>query len=280
MTLRCTDSQVVAWPRTSPARMHTPKRGSHRQRAAPKRGSRLSQLVGWPWQILASLSRVPGKSLVGVTLKLLQVQVAPDKNGFGIGLTDSNIVASLVANGAAGRSELKKGDIIVGVDGCNLGTQKLVQVMERGQKLWSAGTCYATSTSRAATKSYLLPTPPLRYKSSYCFSVVRPAMPEPTDSHGQPPGPLGEATGGAEAEAELSGKKPKVPPCHTCSLPLRATARLRVAIVTVPYCPRLVGSHPPSARPPAPSRAPVPSKHSRTCFPNQQVPPPDLQQSH
>ena len=217
MTLRCTDSQVVTWPRTSPARMHTPKRGSHRQRAAPKRGSRLSQLVGWPWQILASLSRVPGKSLVGVTLKLLQVQVAPDKNGFGIGLTDSNIVASLVANGAAGRSELKKGDIIVGVDGCNLGTQKLVQVMERGQKLWSAGTCYATSTSRAATKSYLLPTPPLRYKSSYCFSVVRPAMPEPTDSHGQPPGPLGEATGGAEAEAELSGKKPKVPPCHMLS---------------------------------------------------------------
>ena len=244
MTLRCTDSQVVTWPRTSPARMHTPKRGSHRQRAAPKRGSRLSQLVGWPWQILASLSRVPGKSLVGVTLKLLQVQVAPDKNGFGIDLTGSNIVASLVANGAAGRSELKKGDIIVGVDGCNLGTQKLVQVMERGQKLWSAGTCYATSTSSCS------PTPPLRYKSSYCFSVVRPAMPEPTDSHGQPPGPLGEATGGAEAEAELSGKKPKVPPCHTCSLPLRATARLRVAIVTVPYCPRLVGSHPPLRSPP------------------------------
>ena len=276
MTLRCTDSQVVAWPRTSPARMHTPKRGSHRQRAAPKRGSRLSQLVGWPWQILASLSRVPGKSLVGVTLKLLQVQVAPDKNGFGIGLTDSNIVASLVANGAAGRSELKKGDIIVGVDGCNLGTQKLVQVMERGQKLWSAGTCYATSTSSCS------PTPPLRYKSSYCFSVVRPAMPEPTDSHGQPPGPLGEATGGAEAEAELSGKKPKVPPCHmlSASSSHSSSENSHSHSPVLPSTRRI--SPPPlrSARPPAPSRAPVPSKHSRTCFPNHQVPPPDLQQSH
>ena len=95
-------------------------------------------------EILASMSRVPGKFLEGLALKLLQVQVEPDKNGFGIDLTDSNIVASLVEGGAAANSDLKKGDILVGVDGCNLGTKKLVQVMQRGH-------------------------------SSYCFSVVRPA---------------------------------------------------------------------------------------------------------
>ena len=122
-------------------------------------------------QILASLSRVPSKFLEGLALKLLQVQVEPDKSGFGIDLTDSNIVASLVANGAAGRSELKKGDILVGVDGVNLGTQKLVQVMERGH-------------------------------SSYCFSVVRPAMPGPTDRLA----PEGEA-GDGEAEAEAAGPR-------------------------------------------------------------------------
>ncbi len=102
-------------------------------------------------EILASMSRVPGKFLDGLALKLLQVQVEPDKNGFGIDLTDSNIVASLVEGGAAANSDLKKGDILVGVDGCNLGTKKLVQVMQRGH-------------------------------SSYCFSVVRPAERGATDT--------------------------------------------------------------------------------------------------
>ena len=68
-------------------------------------------------EILASMSRVPGKFLEGLALKLLQVQVEPDKNGFGIDLTDSNIVASLVEGGAAANSDLKKGDILVAVDG-------------------------------------------------------------------------------------------------------------------------------------------------------------------
>ena len=124
-------------------------------------------------QILASLSRVPSKFLEGLALKLLQVQVEPDKNGFGIDLTDSNIVASLVADGAAGRTELNKGDILVGVDGVNLGTKKLVQVMERGH-------------------------------SSYCFSVVRPAMPGPTDKLA----PEWEARDG-EVEAEAEAASPR-----------------------------------------------------------------------
>ena len=124
-------------------------------------------------QILASMSRVPSKFLEGLALKLLQVQVEPDKNGFGIDLTDSNIVASLVANGAAGRSELKKGDILVGVDGVNLGSKKLVQVMERGH-------------------------------SSYCFSVVRPAAPGHTDQLAP-----GEEAEGGEAEAETEAASPR-----------------------------------------------------------------------
>ena len=102
-------------------------------------------------KIMTSMSRVPSKLTKGMAFKLMQVQVEPDKKGFGIDLTDFNTVASVVPGGAAAEADLKKGDILVAVDGVNLGAKKLVQVMERGH-------------------------------SSYFFSVVRPAPPGPTDT--------------------------------------------------------------------------------------------------
>ena len=101
--------------------------------------------------MLQSISRVPAKNLNKRTLKLLQVMVTPDAKGFGLDLTDFNCIARVVDGGAASRSDIAAGDIIVGVDGVDLGSKRLVEGIKRGKK------CYV-------------------------FTVVRPAKPAAEDS--------------------------------------------------------------------------------------------------
>ena len=101
-------------------------------------------------QILQSLSRVPPKLLQDRALKLLQVQIAPDVNGFGIDLTDFNGIARVLAHGAAARSDLLEGDVVVGVDGVDTGSKRLVKVIQPGRDL-------------------------------YVFTVIRPTNPTPED---------------------------------------------------------------------------------------------------
>ena len=100
---------------------------------------------------MESLARVPLKLLNDRALKLLQVQIAPDANGFGVDLTDFNGIARVLANGAAARSDLQEGDIIISVDGVHTGRKRLLEVLPRGRDL-------------------------------YIFSVVRPTIPTPDDS--------------------------------------------------------------------------------------------------
>ena len=87
-------------------------------------------------QILQSLSRVPEKLFDKKVLKLLQVQIAPDSGGFGVDLTDFNGIARVLESGAAARSDLQQGDIIVAVDGVETGMKPLVDVLRRGRSLY------------------------------------------------------------------------------------------------------------------------------------------------
>ena len=63
--------------------------------------------------------------------------IRPGPNGFGIDLADSNGVAGIVPGGAAANSDLKVGDVIVAVNGINLGTKRLADVMPRGQQAYT-----------------------------------------------------------------------------------------------------------------------------------------------
>lgn len=134
--------------------------------------------------ILQALERVPPKQLRGKALKLLQVQVTPGSGGFGIDLSEFNGVAGLVKGGAAEKSELRPGDVVVGADGVNTGAKKLVDVLQRGKK-------------------------------SHIFSVVRPA----TLSAGDKPDNLQPPPGGAAiarvANAEAAKPAAKEAPATT-----------------------------------------------------------------
>ncbi|KAL3892538.1 MAG: hypothetical protein SGPRY_015036, partial [Prymnesium sp.] len=83
--------------------------------------------------ILSSLATVPARHLQGKSLRLLQAVVHPDAKGFGIDLTPYNRVARVVQGGAASKSDLASGDIIVGVDSTYVGSKRLVDVMEKGK---------------------------------------------------------------------------------------------------------------------------------------------------
>jgi membrane-associated protease RseP (regulator of RpoE activity) len=83
--------------------------------------------------ILQSIARVPPMSLEGKTLKMCQVQIAPDSKGFGLDLTDFNGIAGVAPGGAASRSDISIGDVIVGVDGIDIGVRRLVEVLVRGK---------------------------------------------------------------------------------------------------------------------------------------------------
>ena len=99
---------------------------------------------------------MPVKQLRGKALKLLQVEVRPSANGFGIDLSELNGVVSVVKGGAADTAGINQGDIIVGVDGVNIGARKLVDVLSRGKK-------------------------------SYIFKVVRPSLLMPGDKPNELP---------------------------------------------------------------------------------------------
>ena len=101
--------------------------------------------------MLQSISRVPAKHLNKKTLKLLQVIIYPDAKGFGLDLTDFNCIARVVEEGAGSKSDIAAGDIIVGVDGVDLGSKRLVEGIQRGKK-------------------------------NYVFTVIRPAKPAAEDS--------------------------------------------------------------------------------------------------
>lgn len=103
---------------------------------------------------MQSLARVPAKLLKDRALKLLQVQVAPDSNGFGVDLTDFNGIARILVDGAAARSDLQEGDIIIGVDAVDTGSKRLVEVLQHGRDL-------------------------------YVFNVIRPSKPTPDDTVSQ-----------------------------------------------------------------------------------------------
>lgn len=84
--------------------------------------------------MLESISRVPARLLQGKTLKLLQVMLTPDDKGFGIDLTDYNGIARVVQGGAASKAEMLPGDVIVGVNGIDTGSRRLVDILPRGKK--------------------------------------------------------------------------------------------------------------------------------------------------
>ena len=86
--------------------------------------------------MLQSLERVPSKQLRGKALKLMQVQLKPGAGGFGIDLSEFNGVAGLVEGGAAEASDLRPGDVIIGADGVNIGSKRLIEVLQRGKKAY------------------------------------------------------------------------------------------------------------------------------------------------
>lgn len=100
--------------------------------------------------VLTSLERAPPKLVKGKALKLMQIKIMPGAQGFGIDLSEVNTVAGLVKAGKAEAADMRLGDIIVAVDGVNLGAKKLVEVLKKG-------------------------------KSSYIFTVIRPAAPSKQD---------------------------------------------------------------------------------------------------
>lgn len=71
--------------------------------------------------------------MAGKSLRLNQVIIDPDAQGFGLDLTDFNVIVGVLQNGAASRTDLKKGDIIVGIDGVNLGARRVAEVLKRGR---------------------------------------------------------------------------------------------------------------------------------------------------
>ena len=77
-------------------------------------------------------------------------QVARLGAGFGIDLSEANAIAGLVEGGKAAKADMRIGDVIIAADGMNVGSMKLLDVMQKG-------------------------------KSSYVFTVVRPAAPSAHD---------------------------------------------------------------------------------------------------
>ena len=104
-----------------------------------------------PAQILQGISRVPAKSLNNKTLKMCQVQITPDAKGFGIDLTDFNGVAGLREGSAASISDLHVGDIIVSVDGVDVGMRRLVELLQRGMQQYVFTVVRPTQMTTPAT---------------------------------------------------------------------------------------------------------------------------------
>lgn len=130
--------------------MHqTPGEDNFRKHLLSREPIALTRLVD-VFQILQSVSRVPSQLLEGKTLKLIQVLVKPGNMGFGIDLTEFNGVANILASSPASNSDLEVGDIVVSVNGVDLGDSPLLEKLQPG--------C-----------------------NSYIFNVIRPAIPTAGD---------------------------------------------------------------------------------------------------
>ena len=84
-------------------------------------------------EVVQSMSRVPYMQLMGKTLKMLQVQIRPGADGFGIDLSEFNGVASIIEDGAAAKSDLRRGDIVIAADGVYTGGRRLVDTIQKGR---------------------------------------------------------------------------------------------------------------------------------------------------